>query len=530
MGSANVVKEQLAIEEVTKYLVEGRIKDKEELQIFKKKIAKKYKLARIPSDYEILKAIPEDKRQEINQILKKKPVRSISGVVVVAVMTRGYCPGKCIYCPNYDAPKSYTGKEPAALRARAMNYDPYLQVKNRIEQLKNSGHVVDKVELIIMGGTFLADCLCYQEWFIRRCLDAITGKNSLTIEEAQKYAEKSEIRVVGITFETRPDWCKENHVDRMLSYGATRVELGVQTLNDKVLKFVRRGHSVKDTIEATRILKDAGLKVNYHMMPGLFASFDEDIEMFKELFRNPEFRPDMLKIYPTLVLEHSGLYELWRKGKFTPLSDEEAVELIVEVKKILPRWVRVQRIQRDIPANLIVAGVRKSNLGQLVEMRLKKLGIKCKCIRCREVGHKYLKEGVLPDPKNVRLLREDYEASEGLEIFLSFEDTKNDILIGFLRLRKPSGYAHRKEVDERTMLVRELRVYGPVVALHENAKQYEWQHRGYGKALLGEAERIAREEFDAKKILITSGIGVREYYARLGYKKIGPYMGKILKE
>ena len=224
------------------------------------------------------------------------------------------------------------------------------------------------------------------------------------------------------------------------------------------------------------------------------------------------------------------MYELWKEGKFTPLSDEEAVELIVEVKKILPKWVRVQRIQRDIPANLIVAGVRKSNLNQLVEMKLRELGIRCKCIRCREVGHRYLRENILPNPENVELVREDYEASEGLEIFLSFEDIKNSILIGFLRLRKPSCYAHRREVDDKTMLIRELRVYGPAVALHESAKKHEWQHRGYGRALLRKAEEIATEEFDAKKILITSGIGVREYYARLGYRRIGPYMGKIFEE
>jgi len=470
---------------------------------------------------------------------RKRPVRTLSGVTVVAIMTHPYpCPhGKCIYCPGgpeCNTPQSYIGEEPALMRAIYNKFDPYNQVRTRLRQYIEIGHTPSKVELIIMGGTFPAMPLDYQEWFITMALEAMNRfpkekpKGYVSLEEAQMRNEHARIRCIGITFETRPDWAREKHVDFMLRLGGTRVELGVQTIYDDILKRVNRGHGVKETIEATRILKDAGFKVAYHIMPGLPGSdFDKDLEMVRTIFENPDFRPDMLKIYPTLVIEGTGLYRLWKEGKYKALTDEEAVELISEMYRYIPKWVRIMRIQRDVPAPLIIAGPKKGNLRQLVEKRVLEKGIPCREIRFREVGLKMWKEGVEPDLKNIKLLREDYEASGGIEIFLSVEDVVNDILIGFLRLRIPSEKAHRPEIDSKTTIIRELHVYGPQVPIGEKPI-FAWQHKSWGRILLREAERIAVEEFDAKKMIIISGIGVREYYRRFGYfrSSTSPYMVK----
>lgn len=470
---------------------------------------------------------------------RKRPVRTLSGVTVVAIMSHPYpCPhGRCLYCPGgpeYNTPQSYIGEEPALMRAIYNRFDPYYQVRNRLQQYVEIGHKPSKVELIIMGGTFPAMPLDYQEWFVTMALEAMNrfpkekpGKH-ISLEEAQTRNEHAKIRCIGITFETRPDWAKEKHVDFMLKLGGTRVELGVQSIYDDVLKKVNRGHGVKEIIEATRILKDAGFKVAYHIMPGLpGSSLDRDLEMVKTIFEDPRFKPDMLKIYPTLIIEGTELYNLWKQGKYSALTDEEAVELISEMYRYIPKWVRVMRIQRDVPSQLIIAGPKKGNLRQLVERRVIEKKIPCKEIRFREVGLKMWKEGIEPDIKNIKLLKEEYEASEGFEIFLSIEDTVKDILIAFLRLRIPSEKAHRPEVDSKTAIVRELHVYGPQVPIGEEPL-FEWQHKSWGRMLLSEAERIAVEKYDVKKIIIISGIGVREYYRRLGYFKpsLSPYMMK----
>ncbi len=470
----------------------------------------------------------------------KKPIRAYSGVTVVAVMTKPWpCPhGKCLYCfggPPHT-PQSYYGEEPALMRAVRVGYDPYLQISSRLRQYEHLGHNPSKVELIVMGGTFPSMPIDYQEWFITMCLEALNcypqppPSQPPSLEEAQLNNEEAAIRCVGLTIETRPDWAKEKHIDFMLRLGATKVEVGVQTVYDEILRSVKRGHTVEDVVEATRRLKDAGLKVTYHLMPGLPGSTMEmDLEAFKTVFKDHRFRPDALKIYPTLVIPGSELYEMWRKGEYKPMEVEEAIELLCKVKSMVPRWVRIMRVQRDVPAPLIAAGVRKSNLRELVARRMEALGLKCQCIRCREVGVAKVKYGLDADPDRVKLLREKYEASEGVEEFLSFEEVDRGLLIGFLRLRMPSPKAHRPEVDERTMLVRELRVYGLQVPIGEKMKD-AWQHRGYGTALLREAERIAREEYDAKRLLITSAVGVRPYYRRLGYRRPleSPYMVKEL--
>ncbi len=507
---------------------EGKITGRKSLEKFKKEFCKKYGLARMPTNADIHSHIPGGQKQEIDAILQKKPVRTLSGVAIVAVMTSPYeCPhGRCIPCPGGPpfSAQSYTGKEPAAQRAIMYNYDPFEQTAGRIKQLEIVGHPTDKIELIIMGGTFTARDFDYQEWFVKRCYDAMNEKRTTTLEDAEVLNEKAKYRCTGMTVETRPDWCRLHHVDRILGMGATRIELGAQILNDRVLYEIRRGHTVSDTTDATRISKDAGLKVCYHIMPGLPGSGrDDDVESFKRMFEDEKFKPDMLKIYPTLVVNPSLLYEKWKRGKYKPLDTNDAIDLIAEMKRYVPEWVRIQRVERDIPANLIDAGIKKSNLRQLVLKRMENEGRKCRCIRCREVGHRQYKDNVCIG--KVEIVKRDYKASAGKEIFISIEDGKNDVIVGYCRLRFPF-MPHRHEIGANDALVRELRVSGPLVPIGKKAYQ-EWQHRGYGRQLLGEAENAARDA-GKEKILVLSGVGTREYYRRLGYKKDGVYMSKNL--
>jgi len=501
----------------------------------KMQVAAEYKLDKVPSNAEIIRLLKAEEKPKLVPLLRRKITRTISGVTVIAVMTQPYpCPQSepCAYCPggpSFGVPQSYTGFEPAAMRGLQNQFDPYLQVRSRIEQLQAIGHNVDKIELIVMGGTFPATPIDYQSWFVQRCLDAIVGEESGGLEEAKKNAETSSIRNVGITVETRPDWAKETHVDNMLKMGVTRVELGVQNPSDDIYRLVGRKHRVQDVVEATRIMKDAGLKIVYHLMPGLPGSnLEKDLEAFKEIFANSDFKPDMIKIYPCLVLKGTKAYEWYREGKYKPYTNEEAANLIVEVKKFLPSWVRVMRVQRDIPAPLIIAGVNRSNLRQLVYQRLKEQGIRCRCIRCREVGHRMATDKVKPNPDEVKILTTKYLASEGEEIFISAEDLENDVLIGYLRLRVPSEKAHRPEVKAKPCsIVRELHVYGPLVPVGKHLAK-AWQHKGYGGVLLAEAERITREDYGLGKVLVISALGTKQYYMRFGYGYDGIYVSKML--
>jgi elongator complex protein 3 len=442
------------------------------------------------------------------------------------------CPhGKCSYCPTGEnAPQSYTGFEPAALRGKRSDFDPFIQVRDRLSQLHLVGHNVEKTELIIMGGTFPARTLNYQRLFVKRCFDAMNsfGKAkkiiSKDLKDAQDFNERAIARNVGVTFETRPDFGKEKHVDFMLELGATRVELGVQTLSEEVYNRVNRGHALGDVIDSTRIIKDSGLKVGYHMMPGLFSRPQEDLQMFEKLFSNPDFKPDMLKIYPTLVLEGTELYKLWKQGGFEPPTAEECIDLIVNVKKRLPKWVRTMRIQRDIPAPLIAAGVKKGNLGELVQERLDEEGFKCRCIRCRDAGHMAYKKGV--NASNLEVMVEKYPSSGGREWFISMEDKENDLLSGYLRMRFPSSKAHRWEVESGTALIRELKILGEALKIGERSSIDE-QHHGMGRALLYKAEEIAVEK-GISQLLVKSAVGTKGYYLKLGYSELGPYMAKTL--
>jgi elongator complex protein 3 len=507
-------------DDILELILSGKVRNQDELHRAKVRLCARHELDRVPKNSEILARVPGEDYEKVEGLLRIKGVRSLSGVVVIAAMTSPHeCPhGKCMYCPGgieHNTPQSYVGHEPAALRAIHNDYDPYRQVSSRLEQLRAIGHPTDKVDLIIMGGTFTSRTREYREWFVQRCFDALNGMSSGNLGEAQIRNETSNARCIGLTVETRPDYFLQPDVKHSLSLGATRVELGVQTVFDDILELVERGHRVKETIEATRISKDAGLKVCYHMMPGLpYSNPERDLEAFRNIFEESDFKPDMLKIYPTLVVKDTKLYDMWKKGEYKPYEDEELIELVTKIKQLVPPWVRIQRIQRDIPAQFIEAGMKKSHLRQIAKERMKEKGLKCNCIRCREVGLKGLRGKDL-DEKNIELRRIDYEASGSTETFLSFEDVNNDAIIGYARLRKL----------ESEGIIRELKVFGQVVpiSLEPNEK---WQHRGYGGRLIQECERIVRAEWDLGNILVNSGVGAREYYRKFGYEHDGTYMGK----
>jgi elongator complex protein 3 len=501
-------------------IITGKIETPEQLHRVKVELCKKHGLDRVPKNSEILARIPEEYYERAEKLLRIKRIRSLSGVAVIAAMTSPYeCPhGKCYYCPGgveHNTPQSYVGYEPAALRARHNDYDPYKQVSSRLEQLQAIGHVTDKVDLIIMGGTFTSRPEDYREWFAQQCFDALNGKTSDSLEQAHRINETANARCIGLTVETRPDHFLEPEIKHSMGLGATRVELGVQTVYDDILEFVERGHKIKESIQATKLAKDAGLKVCYHMMPALpHSDFEKDLEAFRTIFTDSGFKPDMLKIYPTLVVKGTKLYDMWKSGDYEPYNDEQLMKLVMEVKKMIPPWVRIQRIQRDIPKQFIEAGPKKSHLRQMVQERMKNEGLKCNCIRCREVGLKGL-DGKGLDSRNIKQKRIEYEASGSTEVFLSYEDVSNDSIVGYARLRKRDDCG----------ILRELKVFGQVVPISLEPKG-KWQHRGYGSNLLSECERIVRDEWNDSKLLVNSGVGAREYYRKFGYERHGYYMAK----
>lgn len=482
---------------------------------FKREIAKKYKIP-CPSNIELLKAyhkLAKNRSARIENLLKTRPIRSLSGIVNISVLTKPYpCPGKCLYCPiEKGIPKSYVSGEPAVERAKKLKYNPYLQVKKRIEMLKIEGHPTDKIELRVVGGTWSFYPRKYQFWFIKKCFDACNEKNSKNLNDAQKLNEKVKHRIVGLSIETRPDFINEKEIEWLRILGATMVELGVQSIYDNVLKLNLRGHDVRQTVLATKLLKDAGFKILYQMMPNLLgSSLKKDEEMFKELFAGPNFQPDLLKIYPCALMKEAPLYKLWKNKKYKPYSEKQLIELFKKIKKSIPYYVRIQRITRDIPSKRILAGAaRISNLRQMLANSMKKEHWHCHCIRCREVKEEY-------NPKEkVILFRKDYLASDGKEIFLSFENTSRTKLFSLLRLRLTS---------EKEAIVRELHTYGPLVPILE--RKLAPQHKGFGKKLIKIAEKIAKKEFHSKKISVISGVGVRSYFKKLGYKLENTYMVK----
>ena len=474
------------------------------------------------------------KSPEFENILLSRRVRTESGVAVVAVLTKAYpCPGKCIYCPSEkDMPKSYLSNEPAVMRAIDSHFDPYLQMQNRLRSLELNGHRTDKIELIVMGGTFSFLPKAYQKKFIIRCFQGANeygrkskvksqkSKATDALQYEQKKNKTAKHRIIGLTLETRPDYIDEKEILNFRELGCTRVELGVQSLYDDVLKFNKRGHLIDETIMATKMLKDAGFKINYHMMPGLPGSTPaSDFKMFKTLFTSSNFQPDMLKIYPTVVLKNSLLYNMWKKGQYKPLTDKIFEKLVLKIKNeaIVP-YVRIARLVRDVPTPSIVAGPIVSNLRQLVSHKAH-----CPCIRCREVKSGYaIKEEIVLD-------RINYAASDGQEIFLQYVSPDKQKLFALLRLRIPTNNneAHFIGALKNSAIIREVHTYGKLTKIDTKDSDSP-QHIGLGKKLLLEAERIAKQEYGLKKIAVISGVGVRGYYKKSGYRLRDTYMVKSL--
>lgn len=522
--------------------------------LLRRELLREMKLKIFPSMMQILMHA-DNEEYEMLRFLITKPTRTLSGVTPVAVMTKPIpCPhGKCIFCPGGvdssfgSVPQSYTGHEPSTMRGYRNDYDPYLIVFNRLEQYVLLNQNFSKVDLIIQGGTFPAFEKDYQEEFVKYCFKALNDfsdlffvngkfdfvkfkeffilprkvddeaslvkkkllemKGECSLVDEQKKNEKSNVRCVGLTIETRPDYGLLEQGNEMLRLGCTRVELGVQSVHDSVLDFIERGHDVATTKKSFQILKDLGFKINAHYMLGLGK---EDLDgLFTE-----EFRPDMLKIYPCMVMPGTKLEELYKKGKFKPITTEEAVKVISEFKKNVPKYCRIMRVQRDIPTKVIVDGIDKTNLRQEVEKYCKSNDIKCNCIRCREIG----RNKVRGSPS---IVVEEYDASNGKDFFISLE--KDNVLFGFCRLRFVSE-SLRPEITLDSGIVRELHVLGSAVGLGEEG---DVQHKGYGKMLIKKAEEICLEN-DKDKILVISGVGAKEYYRKIGYSDDGVYVSKLI--
>jgi elongator complex protein 3 len=508
---------------------------KKDILTITKKLCSKHKLSSLPGNQKILKYV--NPKSKVRKLLKVKPVKTASGIAVIALMPKPFaCPhGRCVYCPGgveENVPLSYTGSEPCAKYAQQYEFDPLKQIQSKMLQLYSRGHGLDKVELVIVGGTFPFFSQDYQREFVKASFDALNNCSSRCLEEAMEINERAGTRCVGFTVETKPDFCKRQHVDAMLELGVTRIEIGVQSLQEEAYRAVNRGHNLCDVIESFQIARDAGYKIVAHMMPGLpTASPERDIADFHRLIEDPHFRPDMLKIYPTLVLKGTGLYNLYKQGKYHPYSHEDYIRILVEVKKAIPPWIRIMRVQREIEDKDIVAGPREGNLRQSALQRLNDLGFKCRCIRCREVG---LQRRTELQDQEVCMNRINYIASGGQEVFLSYESKDRLSILGFLRLRDPA-LPHREEINaqgiagySRSAIVRELHVYGVSVDIGCMPENDSYQHKGYGIRLMQEAERIARDEFDLRKISVISAVGTREYYIKMGYYRNGPYMTKSL--
>lgn len=521
----------------------------------------------------------------IEKLLGRAEIRSLSGVSILTVLTKPYpCPGKCVYCPTESImPKSYLSNEPAAARALRNAFDPYTQIWNRMEQLHRNGHEVQKVELIVKGGTWNAYRYDYQLWFIRRCFDAcnefkpgaqpIPEDDALTIsvdvdpattftntshmdvtdapiaktaesisariaieekklKTAQDTNESTTCRIIGLTLETRPDWIRVEEVARLRTLGCTRVEVGLQQTDDAILKLIKRGHTLKQFEDGIKLLRDAGFKVDFHTMPQLPGSTPEkDDAMFNLLWSKPTLRPDMIKIYPCSVVPLSELHEWWKRGEFTPYDEKALFEMIIRAKTNVPKYCRISRLIRDIPSDSIEAGNKVTNLREYLQKEMERRGLQCVCLRCREYGRqiKIHPELATTEPQ---LFIEEYEASEGTELFLTFEDANRHAVYAFLRLRLSGSHQNERLTTlmpeiKNAAFIRELHSYGHVTPISTTGDETTAQHKGLGRRLVEAAESLAHERGYAS-MLVISGIGVRAYYASLGYTIVGTYMGKNL--
>ncbi len=488
-----------------------------------------------------------EKDRYIEKLISRRKVRSESGVAVITCQTKPFaCPGRCVYCPTEpNMPKSYLSNQPASMRAVLNKFDPFNQTQNRLASLMVTGHDPSKCEIIVIGGTWSFLPLDYQKEFIKSIYDGLNQEidhkeietygsffkcpkierreNSKDLKSAIEKNEKSKHRCVGLTLETRPDFITEEEVKRFREYGCTRVELGVQTLFDDVQEITKRGHTRKDTARATQLLRDAGFKIGWHLMPGLPGSNSKkDMETVRMTFEDEDFKPDLIKFYPCVVTPYSELEKIYKDGNFTPLTTKELVPILLNMKKLVPRFCRIIRLVRDIPKESIIAGCTVINLRQIIQKDLEEQNIKCNCIRCREIKSERIND--------VEMIRTNYRANGGDEIFLTFDEKKKDKLISLLRLRIPSQYFTKEKHFIKELggcaIIREIHTYGQQTVIGE--RDGNSQHFGFGRKLIVEAERIAKEEYNLKKIAVISGIGTREYYRKFGYELEGTYMVKEL--
>ena len=520
-----------AVAFVAEQVSRGKVSSRAQLEKLKKRAASEFALDRYLTNSEIIASLSSKEKAEFVEMLRVHPRRSASGIVVVTAFSAPFaCPhGTCTFCPGgprFGTPQSYLKRSPGMRSALEAGFDPYLQVRKCLGKYQANGHEVSKVETIIEGGTFIAVPHEYQIAFVRGVYDGLNGTRSSSLEQAQGSNESSSSRCVGLTLESKPDWCRPQDIDLMLSYGITRLEIGVQTLRNEVLSKSNRGHTVEDTIRAFQVARDSGLKVTAHMMPGLPGATPEgDLEDLRRLFEDEAFKPDMSKMYPTLVVPGTPLSRQFERGAYQPYSLETVIELLSEMKRFVPSWHRIMRIQREIPANEIEGGVRAGNLRQLVLRRASEKGYSCNCIRCREVALREPEEMSKED--SLEYTEQRYRASDGEEVFGAYEFTRTGFVSAFIRMRAPSAAAHRPEM-RRSAVVRELRVYGRAVGVGRRQTS-AWQHRGLGADLVQRMEKVAAEDFGANRLLVTSAVGTRNYYRRLGYERAGPYMGRGLK-
>lgn len=485
---------------------------------------------------------------ELEKLLVKRAVRTISGVTPIGILTKAYpCPGRCAFCPTENKmPKSYLSSQPAAARALRNKFHPHKQVSSRIAALEDSGHPVSKLEIIVMGGTWSFLPKRYQTWYIKNVYDAANGQKSKNLSAAIKANETAKNRIIGLTLETRPDHITQKELERMRRYGCTRVEIGVQTIDDAISDLNLRDQTKEQVAYATKLMREFGFKFCYHLMPGLYGSTPEkDLLMLREIFENADYKPDFVKIYPCQVLPNSLLADWWKAGKFEPLHDVELIKLLLKMKKLVPEWTRIMRLLRDIPVGNILSGAKFSNLRQIIKQQPKKLkeilgeedfneifhgkfSWPCKCVRCREIG--FADKDKIDSSSNLELVRRDYEAAGGTETFLSFESPDKKTLYALLRLRKPDkdfAPEYFTSVFKNAALIREVHSYGSEITVGNKAGV--GQHRGLGRKLIAEAEKIAREEWELKRMTIIAGVGTREYYRKFGYELKCTYMTKKLK-
>lgn len=509
---------QLLLQSDSAFLAQNLVRQK---QLLAKKIGRIVKDSEILSAYrELVRSGEMSTSVQLEIALMTRSIRTESGVTPFAVMTKPYiCPGQCTFCPlELGMPKSYLSDEPAAARAKSLNFDPQLQISSRLEQLRVTGHLSDKIELIVIGGTFSNYPEQYKRDFFKSMIDAVNGFESPTLLDAQNANETAIRRIVGISIETRPDWLDEKEVRLLRDLGVTKIQVGVQAFDESILKRIKRGHTLDRVAEATRLLKDAGIKVCYHFMPNLPLSTPEkDLEMARMMYEDPRFKPDFLKVYPSQVIAGTELYREWERGEYQPYPDELLKDVLKNIKKITPRWVRIDRLVRDISKKWVAAGTKATNMRQVIQKELAEEGSPCVCIRCREVRGQSSSTAPL-------LLQEIIDTLGGTEYFLSYEE--NDRLYSLLRLRLPSDHTPLFPELAGSAIIREIHTFGRTVAVGKKSETKP-QHGGLGKKLIAVAENIAREK-GYGKIAVISAIGTRGYYRKLGYSLEGLYMTKVL--